>query len=147
MATKVCIIDVDLGLSVDAIVAESIAEITGNTKVQVDDAIEAAKIVQQVKNDRETAVQATNTKIANAMNAAYDALIAAGEIGLPVSSAMAFVDGIVANTSAFTLRMKTILHEKGNPFTLERKKFHGTQHYTLIPYNEQHATEPIQEVA
>lgn len=134
--TKVTIIAVDLGASVDDIIAESVAELTGQAKVELDQAMGVARETQRVRIEREQAAQAATDKLTTAMNAAYDALINASSTGLPVSSVMAIVADAVPNSSAFTLRMKHILAEKGNPYILERKKIHGTPHYVFTPFNQ-----------
>ena len=43
----------------------------------------------------------------------------------------------VPTTSAFTLRMKKILRDNGNLYSLERKKFKGNQHYVFSPFNQE----------
>ncbi len=135
MATKVVVIDVDLGLSVDNIIGEEVEDLTGAAAKELDNAIETAKITQKVKLDQENAEREANTKLNAAMEIAFQSLIEAGEIGLPVSTVMTTVNGVVPNSSAFTLRMKGILSQKGNPYTLERKKIHGTPHYVFMPFN------------
>ncbi len=135
MATKICIIDVDLGSSVDDIVAECISELTDNTRAQLTSAIESAKLNQQVKTEREQAEQLAQNKITTNLEAAYNALIAAGENGLAVSSIIAIVSEITTNPGSFTQRMKKYLSDRGNPYYLERKKVHGTPHYVLVQFH------------
>jgi len=133
--TKITIIDVDLGTSVDDIIANSVAELTGSAKAELDQAINIARETQRVKIERDKAAQEANTKLTTAMNKAYDTLVSAGETGLPVSSIMAIVSDVITSASAFTLRMKNMLAEKGNPYIISRVKQHGTPHYVFLPYN------------
>lgn len=137
MPTKVLIIDVDLGLSIDDIIAEEVEDITGAARQELDNALETAKTIQKVKTEKETAAKEADHKIVVAMEAAFQSLVAAGEIGLPVSMVMTTVADVIPNSSAFTLRMKSILSQRGNPYTLERKKVHGTPHYVFMPFNLQ----------
>jgi hypothetical protein len=141
MPSKVSIIEVDLGATVEDIVAEEIQSLTGESAAQLDQAIETAKITEKVRLEKEAAVTEATTKLQTAMDAAYDQLIAAIPNGLPVSSVMAIVEGVVPNSSAFTLRMKHTLSKKGNPYFLDRIKRHGTPHYVFMPYNQ----EPTQQ--
>ena len=136
MGTKVVIFDVDLGISVDDIISENVAALTGRAKEQLDTAIEDAKLVQRVKLEKEESAKKATDKITQTIIAAYEAILAAGENGLAVSSAMSLTSETVTNPTAFALRMKTILAEKGNQYVLSRKKVHGTPHYVFIPFND-----------
>lgn len=136
MATKICIIEVDLGLTVDAIIGKEVEAIAGAAEKELDLAIESAKAVQRVKEDKANAVAAADQKLADGMENAYKHLVDAGIGGMPVSSVMTLVSGLVPNSSAFTLRMKAILAQKGSPYYLERQKVHGTPHYVLVPFNQ-----------
>ncbi len=145
MPTKVLIIDVDLGLSVDDIIGEEVEDLTGAAAKELDNAIEIAKATQRVKLEKEAAARETDTKLNDAMEGAFKSLVEAGEIGLPVSTIMTAVANVIPNSSAFTLRMKGILSQKGNPYILERKKIHGTPHYVFLPFN--HQPEPPPQVS
>lgn len=137
MATKVVIIDVDLGLSVDDIINKEVEDLTGAATKELNDALAIAKATQKVKLEKETAARESDTKLSRAMEEAYQKILETKDIGLPVSAAMTIVADVVPNSSAFTLRMKTILSQKGNPYILERKKVHGTPHYIFTPFNQQ----------
>jgi hypothetical protein len=137
MPTKVCIIDVDLGLSVDDIIGEEVEDLTGAAAKELNNALEIAKATQRVKQERDAATRKADTKLNDAMEGAFKSLVEAGDAGLPVSTVMAAVTGVVPNSSAFALRMKSILSQKGNPYILERKKVHGTPHYVFMPFNYQ----------
>lgn len=132
---KITIINVDLGVDINSIISEDIQALTGESRAKLDEAIDAAKAVERVKAERTQAAQAATDKVTNVIMEAYDKIMAAGDVGLPVSSVMAIVVGIIPNSSAFTLRMKNILFSKGNLYVLERVKHHGTPHYRLMPYN------------
>lgn len=135
--TRVVITDIDLGVSIDDIITADVAELTGQAEKELDTAIAVAKATQAAKEEKETKVKEADEGLKRVMEAAYEQLVQSGEIGVPVSMVMATVDGHVPNSSAFTLRMKTILVGKGSPYTLERIKHHGTPHYVLRPYNLQ----------
>ncbi len=143
MATKVVIIDIDLGLSVNDIINEEIEDLTGAAIKELDNALEIAKATQRVKLEKEAAARETDTKLNDAMEEAFKNLVEAGAAGLPVSAVMNTVASVVPNSSAFTLRMKGILSQKGNPYFLERQKVHGTPHYVFIPFNSRLLPETI----
>jgi hypothetical protein len=109
--------------------------ITGVARRELDAALNLAKDIQRVKLEKEAATKAIDDKLATAISTAYDSLVAAGDTGIPVSTVMSTVADAIPNTSAFTIRMKSSLSAKGNPYILERKKVHGTPHYVLTPYN------------
>lgn len=142
MPTKICIIDVDLGLSVNDIIAEEVEDITGAARRELDTAIETAKITQKIKDEKVTAAKEADLKLAAAMDKAFESLVAAGDNGLAVSTVIAEVADVIPNSSAFTLRMKGVLSQKGNPYILERKKVHGTPHYVLVPFNNRVLPDP-----
>lgn len=142
MPTKVCIVDVDLGLSIDDIIAEEVEDITGAARKELDTALDTAKTIQRVKLEKEAEVKAADQKLVDAMEGAFQSLVEAGDLGLPVSTVMAAVAGVIPNSSAFTLRMKGVLSHKGNPYILERKKVHGTPHYVFVPFNNRVLPEP-----
>ncbi len=140
MPTKVSIIEIDLGVNVSDIITGDVQALTEQAQAELDQALDTAKTIQRVKEEKETAAKAADAKLAEVMATAYDQLVAAGEIGLPVSTVMAIVADEVPNSSAFTLRMKKILAEKGNPFYLERIKRFGTAHYCFMPFNQPQPT-------
>lgn len=136
MTTKIVIIDVDLGLSVDDIINKEVEHLTGAAAKELDNALEIAKATQKVKQEKEESAKAADNKLSEIMEKAYNDLVNAKDTGLAVSTIMSAVDGIIPNTSAFTTRMKGLLAKKGYPYILERQKVHGTPHYVLTPFNQ-----------
>lgn len=137
MPTKICIINVDLGTSIDDIIANEVEAITGAARKELDSAIDLAKTTKLIKEEKETAVKESNDKITNVLEKVYTKLIEAGDIGLAVSTVMVEVIDIIPNSSALTTRMKSLLSQKGNPHIIKRIKHHGTPHYVLVPFNAQ----------
>lgn len=142
MATKVQIIDVDLGLSINDIIAAEVEDITGAARRELDIALDTAKTIQRVKLEKETEIKAADQKLLDALDKAFLNLADAGDAGLPVSAVMATVIEVIPNSSAFTLRMKGVLSQKGNPYRLERIKIYGTAHYRFVPFNSMILPEP-----
>lgn len=136
MKMKTVIIDVDLDISVDAIIADEIKSLTAESATELDNAIEITKLTQKIKADRDRAVQDASDKIVAAIKTTYDAMVAAGDNGLPASSFMKDIEDAIPNISAFTIRMKKFLSDNGSEYFLDKKKVHGTPHYILVPFNK-----------
>jgi|10_taG_2_1085330.scaffolds.fasta_scaffold00305_36 hypothetical protein len=136
MATKVSIIDVTLGARVEDIISENVVSLTGKARQELDTAIEERKKVDEVKNKRAAAKKESDDKVTNAMGQVYELLEKAGEDGVIVDDIMAIIQEFVPNTSAFTLRMKKILKDKGHPFRIARKKRNKKAVYTFEPFNQ-----------
>jgi hypothetical protein len=133
MATKVSIVEVDLGVSVADIIANEIRSLSDATKAKVDEAIELSKAAERTKEARQKATD----RATQLMETAYDTLEGAGEKGVPAATILEFVREAITTPSAFSLRMKKILSDKGNPYLLERKKLDGVMSYIFVPFNKQ----------
>lgn len=133
--TKVSIIDVTLDARVEDIISENVVSLTGRARQELDTAIEERKKVEAVKSQRQQAKKEATDKVSAAMDAAYEQLEQAGEEGIPVDDIMVIVEGAVPNTSAFTLRMKKVLKEKGNPYRITRKKKNKKPIYIFESFN------------
>jgi hypothetical protein len=129
--TKIVIIDVDLGINIDDIITEAVASYNTEFKTQLDQAIEIAQSIKKTKDNREQAVN----KLTTTMDIAYEALEKAGETGLPINIVMNYVADTITNPSAFALRMKNILFQKGNKYILKRIKRDKEQYYAFIKFN------------
>lgn len=137
--TNVNIIEVDLSEQIDTIISESMDLLTEQSQQEVDTAIALAKQRDKIKNERAAAKEAATTGITTAMENAYAKLAEAGTDGVLCSEIMDIVKDHVPNSSAFTLRMKKILREKGNPFSISRAKRKSNPHYIFLPFNQDDA--------
>lgn len=135
--TKVSIIDVNLGMKVEDIISENVVTLTGKARQELDTAIEERKQVERVKNEKAEAKKTEDDQISTAMQEAYDKIVECGDDGLPVDDVMAIVGHVIPNTSAFTLRMKKILRDAGNPYQVSRKKRNKKPVYIFEPFNEE----------
>lgn len=134
---KVTVIPIDLGYNIDDIIKEGIEEITGEAKKELETAINLAKQRDALALKNKTEKINSNNQISVALEKAYNDLINAGEKGIECDSIFETLKQFVPNLSGFTLRMKKLLRDKGNPYTINRIKIQGKQHYVLKPYNEQ----------
>jgi len=133
--TKVIIIDVDLG-EIDKIISEDVAELHGDSKKQLEAAIEERKSVEKVRIDREEKKKTEDEALSNVMQQAYDKLLENIDDGVPTQEILNIVQPTVTNASAFTTRMKTILKNNGNPYAIKRKTKNKIPRYIFIPVNE-----------
>lgn len=136
MATNVSIIEIDLG-EIEKIISEDIAEISGNAREKLDQSINERKAIERVKQERNKIKEAANSKLSNMLESTYDKLLASGNEGVPVSEILADVNELITTPSAFTLRMKTLLKEKGNPFIIKRITVAKIPRYILETFNGQ----------
>jgi hypothetical protein len=133
--TKVSIIDVTLGIKVDDIISENVISLTGKARQELDTAIEERKKVTEVKNQRDAKKKAANDRIDQVMKLAYGKLETAGENGVPIDQILEIIKDCVPNTSAFTLRMRKILKDRGNPYRIIRKTRNKQPFYIFEPFN------------
>ena len=132
---KIVIIEVDLGINLDEIIAENAHELTSNAKNELDGAIAIAESVRRIKDTKEQQKTEQINGIVSVMESAYDKLVKAGSNGIPVDDIVSAVKQFVPNASAFTTRMNNILSTKGNPYRLIRSNINGVPHYLFTPFN------------
>lgn len=137
MSTKITIIEVNLGTDIDEIISEGVEELTGAAKHELDRAIQLAKQRDELRDKKDASKKESTNAITAAMNHAHQRLATAGVDGVICSDIMDIVGEHVPSSSAFALRMKKILRENGNLYSLERKKIKGNQHYVFSPFNQE----------
>lgn len=141
MPTNVSIIEIDLG-EIDKIISEDVAELSGDAREKLDQAIQERKIVEKIRIEREQRKEQAATELNNVLTEAYDRLVSAGLNGVPVEKLLADVQSLITTPSAFTLRMKSLLKEKDNPYIIKRKTIKKIPHYFFEPFNEQTTENP-----
>jgi len=134
--TKLSIIEIDLGININDVIQENVEAVTGEAKKQLDAAISVAKQKDELIKKQKLEKQSTNDITEKVMSDAFDALVKAGEEGCLCSDMLDIVQGHIPNASAFSLRMKKILRDKDNPYTLKRYKKQGNPRYKFESYNE-----------
>jgi len=134
--TKTSIIDVHLSMSIDDIISEDVAKLTGKAVKNLDEAIAIQKKVKELKDNKNAAKQASDDKLTAILDKIYTTIEDAKENGVSVDDIMQIGKEVIPNTSALTLRIKTMLRKKNNPYRLERKKSKGIATYYFEPYNE-----------
>jgi len=125
--TKIHIIPVDLGQSVDDIISADIQELHAKTLADIQIASEAKQRTQQVKPPSPEEQSTT---------AVYQLLLDAYNEKHPVSvNEMMAIASPIATSSALILRLKTHLRKAGNEYHLTKRMKAGVMVYELKPYN------------
>lgn len=132
--TKVTIIPIDLGYNIQDLIAEGVEELTGQAKNELEAAITMAKERDTLRIKQNS--QNTD-RLTTVMEDAYNKIVQAGDQGIMCSEILSAVSDLIPNSSAFALRMKKLLRDKGNPFSLTRKKVLGNPHYVFIAFNQE----------
>jgi len=134
--TKVSIIEIDLGFNISDLINEDVVGLVGEAQKELETAIAVAKKAAALKDQKKQEVKAADDKVNNVMMEAYKALEEAGEQGVSIDNIGVIVLTAIPNISAFTLRMKKILRDKGNPYAIVRKRIGGEPCYVFIPFNK-----------
>lgn len=133
--TKVSIIHVDLGISVDSIIAGDLSVLTDRNVLEISNAVEQSKRVQEQKSRLELIKQKKEQnadEIKQILAAIYDKLLIGPILGADLA---AIISNRIPNLSAFTTRMKAHLKANNAPYTLEKTTSHGCASYSLRPQN------------
>lgn len=135
--TKITIIPIDLGYNVQDLISEGVEELTGQAKQELETAITMAKERDALRIQQNVTKNQAIDHITSVMQQAYEKIVEAGDQGVLCSEILNLVAEQIPNSSAFTLRMKKLLRDKGNPYSITRMKVQGNPHYILIPYNQE----------
>ena len=135
MPTKVSIIEIDLGESIDKIISEDIAELTQEAKQELDNVIEISRKVHELKKQKEQKKKDTINQMESLLNSIYNELIESDKSGVPANKIVEKIKPHIKTASAFTIRMKTYLRNRGNDYIIKRVNIEKVPHYILIPYN------------
>lgn len=125
MKSKIVIIDVDLGVSIQDLIDKEVEIFTGETKKLVDKMIEQQKHVQATKQK----VEDEKKKVIDVLDQLYEQLEAAGDAGIPVQQVWDIAKEVVSTPSAFTLKMKNKMVEKGSKKLFVRAKIEKIERY------------------
>lgn len=133
--TKVTVIPIDLGFDIRELINEGVEELTGQAKQELDTAIAIAKDRDALRKKQDSEKNRVHDAISEVMRQAYDKISESGENGILCDQILEFVSSHIPNSSAFTLRMKKMLRDKGNPYSIVRKKMDGAHRYLFIEFN------------
>lgn len=127
MKSKLNIINVDLGMSVQDLIDKEVEIFTGETKKLVEKMVEEQKHVQQTKQKIEDEKRQSN----NLLELVFSELEAAGDNGMPVDQVWERVKNTITTPSAFTLKIKNMILAKGLKKMFVRLKINKVEHYVL----------------
>lgn len=134
---KIVVIDVDLGINVEELIANNAKELTDLAKQELDEAIAVAESAKKLQAEKTAKAKNTVDGIQRVLDETYEMLESAKEDGVPVDTIVSHVKEFIPNSSAFTIRMNNILSSRDNPYRLIRKKVAGVAHYIFTSYNEE----------
>lgn len=137
MPTKVSIIEVDLGEDIDSMISEDVIELTQEAKQELDNTIAVAKNVQKLKEQKDLSKQKSKDDLQKILDTTYNNLTEADNKGILAEDIVESVKPLIKTASAFSLRMKTYLRNKGNEYIMVRKKIDKKPYYVLEPYNKE----------
>jgi len=125
MKSKITIIDVDLGVSVQDLIDKEVEIFTGETKKLVDKMVEQQKHIQDTKKR----IEDEKRKNIEILDAIYNDLDNAGDNGLPVQEIWDRAKEAISTPSAFALKMKYMMNEKGSKKLFVRAKINKVERY------------------
>jgi FKBP-type peptidyl-prolyl cis-trans isomerase (trigger factor) len=133
--TEVTIIEIDLGIEIDDIIAKNAEALSDKSKKDLDLAIQIAKDKEKVRERLKAEKENANDALSMGMEFIYNKLVDSMPSGVPCEEVMEILKDSVANQTAFTIRMRKILRDRGNPYFLSRKKISGVQYYIFAEFN------------
>lgn len=134
---KVLVIDIDLGVNVDDLIAKCSKDLTKEAREQLDGALAAHIEAKQMKEEKATAKKKVSDGVSTVLQQVYNTLEAAGHKGVLSQNIISSVEEYIATASAFTIRMNKHLAKLGNPYRLVRIKREGEFYYVFEDFNEQ----------
>lgn len=131
---KLLIIDVNLGIDINTIISEDVAELSTTAKEKLETAIQSQKQLYAIRDEKNAEKKAASDALAEVMQKAYDLILNTND-GASSAQILHIVQPHIATLSAFSLRMKTMLRERGNDYILEKKGSGARTRYILTPFN------------
>lgn len=131
--TKVTVIEIDLGQSIDSIIMADISQITKANREDIDAAVASARLLQDVVDKRKKEAETKDL----VMEKLYQALLTATANHSYLSSKeiIQISEGEIANMISFAGRMRGHLKTKGNEYRLIPCKRNKETAYVLEAFN------------
>ena len=131
--SKIHIIDVDLGESIDDIISSSIDTISTTTLATIEQASEARRVVDSARGNKN---KVTPEDIAT--QNAIDLMLNAVDGVLPAVTSEQLITAtspVIDNMTSLVLRLKSMLRKRGNKYRLEKTSLGRKPAYKLAPFN------------
>lgn len=128
---KVTIIDIDLGINVEEIIASKVVELNAGTQEKLDNYIRVQQLAQQKLDEEKAKSKEDPSKIIlQNIFEKIESKIQEGNDGLEASIIEGLLPKDIPNMSAFCLKMNNML--KGQGKRIKRISRNSTPYYTII---------------
>lgn len=131
MATKVFIIDVDLGETIDNIISKDVAELTSDAKKELDAIIKVNKLSQQIITQRSLEREREDALSVDL----YNRLLDSKSSGILIDDLLKIAEQYIKSASGLQAKIKAYLRKTGNEYALVRKKKENKTYLLLEPHN------------
>lgn len=132
MKTKILVIPVNLGFTIDDIINTDLTELTQESQVQLNKAINIAKAIQAAKDEKEkTQLEKTN-RTQRVTEEIFNKIIESGKIGMPLSDIKTLLEPVNLSLSALTTKLKQAIQSQNPNSDLEKSKRGGLTYYKFI---------------
>lgn len=135
MKTKILVIPINLGYSIDDIIHTDLIELTQESQQQLNKAINIAKAVQAVKDQKQQLVAEKITRFQEALEKSYTMIQESGQVGCPLTEIKEVISKYDISLSTLTTKLKCMLKERQPNHDLEKVRRNNIQYYKFISLN------------
>ena len=104
MKTKILVIPVNLGFTIDDIINTDLTELTQESQVQLNKAINIAKAIQTAKDEKEKIQLEKTNRTQRVTEEIFNKIIESGKIGVPLSDIKTLLEPVNLSLSALTTK-------------------------------------------
>ena len=132
MKTKILVIPVNLGFTIDDIINTDLTELTQESQVQLNKAINIAKAIQTAKDEKEKIQLEKTNRTQRVTEEIFNKIIESGKIGVPLSDIKTLLEPVNLSLSALTTNLKQAIQSQNANSDLEKSKRGGLTYYKFI---------------
>jgi len=132
MKTKILVIPINLGYSIDDIIHTDLIELTQESQQQLNRAINIAKAVQAVKDQKQQVITEKITRFQEALEKSYTLIQESGNVGCPINDIKEVITKYDISLSTLTTKLKCMLKERQPNHDLEKVRRNNVQYYKFI---------------
>lgn len=132
MKTKILVIPVNLGFTIDDIINTDLTELTQESQVQLNKAINIAKAIQTAKDEKEKIQLEKTNRTQRVTEEIFNKIIESGKIGVPLSDIKTLLEPVNLSLSALTTKLKQAIQSQNANSDLEKSKRGGLTYYKFI---------------
>lgn len=137
--TKITIIDIDLGESIEDIINDDVKKLTEDNQKDIDKAIAASKESQKAKQQKANNSKLQEQKYTIVLAQVYDLMVDNRNRNLTTSidKMLEITNGVIDSPTSLAMRLKSYIKEHhDNEYVMTKCKRGGKTHYDLAPYNK-----------